>query len=675
MHTLLLKPGLLAFITVVVVVLYMIVTLRLIRRNARLLWIPALLVALSATLLYWQAFKVTGVSNWFSHLVISVTTALDLFLFKAFCSLGVSPYFFASAGSTPEQAAVVNSHLILLFGLFLCAIWTTSILIVHLFARRFSSRLWLLFHRPSRKKTHLFFGANGPSLSVAGSLAQERKDRIVFVIFPEQESLPAKISFFQFFRGISSGTESYRRIRGAVPDAVILSARTPLLHCSGSDFFRDMGLSGLSRWVQDPETVLYLLSDNFPENLFALQSLPDCPAQILCRTNRQGLNDSLELSANRNVRLVDRAFLTVKQMKGDASFHPVHFVERALDRDGQPKGWVDGGFHSMVLGFGETGRGALDFLYEFGAFVGKDKRQIPFLCEIVDREASAMAGGFALEHAGIPEGRVRFLPFEIGSEAFWKHFAEALPTLNYVVVSLGDDATNVSLALDILEMACRAGRPKLPAIVVQLDDASKYRKIIDFHAASLKADCIRILDGTALWTVENLVDDSFEQDAKRFYEGYCRAVGEALPWEARRDAVVGAGQSAFWKKREYRRKVGQDYSDYMHMRVKAQLCPALFREDPSVADSIPSVYEGVHCTDDTFKDVLTYLAIGEHLRWLAAHEAAGYRYGAEKREDLKIHPAMVDYASLSEETRHYDWVVVKTSLSLLCGEARSNTPA
>ena len=44
---------------------------------------------------------------------------------------------------------------------------------------------------------------------------------------------------------------------------------------------------------------------------------------------------------------------------------------------------------------------------------------------------------------------------------------------------------------------------------------------------------------------------------------------------------------------------------------------------------------------------------------------AGYRYAEEKKEDLMTHPDMRPYALLDEETRHHDWIVVKTTLNIL----------
>ena len=146
------NPEIFAFVMTGFVLLYMFITLRLIRRKPSLLWIPAVIIAVLATLLYWDAFGSVGVRNWFTRFLLSLITALDLFLFKAFSSLGLAPYYYVSATTPPESVGLVQSHLILLYGLFVCAMWTTSILTVHLFARRFSSQLWLLFHRPGGKR-------------------------------------------------------------------------------------------------------------------------------------------------------------------------------------------------------------------------------------------------------------------------------------------------------------------------------------------------------------------------------------------------------------------------------------------------------------------------------------------------------------------------------------------
>ena len=660
------NPEIFAFVMTGFVLLYMFITLRLIRRKPSLLWIPAVIIAVLATLLYWDAFGSVGVRNWFTRFLLSLITALDLFLFKAFSSLGLAPYYYVSATTPPESVGLVQSHLILLYGLFVCAMWTTSILTVHLFARRFSSQLWLLFHRPGGKRRHIFFGDDACAVSLAADLAREPENRILFVAFPAEEALPAKMSFLQVLRGgVRPGRAQAERLRERVPGAVLLSARRTLKACPGEKLFKELGLTRLEKWIDHESSSVYFLSNDEADNIASVGKLPPCACHIYCRADRGSLNDSMVLVSERRVKLVDESFLTVKQMKMDPSFYPVNFVEKGFDAHGEPAGWVKGGFRSMVLGYGGIGRGVLSFLYEFGTFVGEDKEPVPFFCDVIDRRGTHLAGTFRLEHPAIPEEKVRFTTMDIGSEEFWRHFEANLDTLNYVAIALGDDQRNVRLALDMLDLVCHKPLLRQPAIVVKLDEPDRYRKLIDFYTQSLGADCIRILGGLDAWTEANVIDETFEHHARAFYNAYCKATDDEVLWEDRIRKIDASDKSPLWKKLERRRKVGQDYSDYMHMQVKAALCPAQLWQDPAAADSIPITYEGQHCTDPEAARVLEYLAIGEHLRWQAAHEMGGYRWGPVKKEDLKVHPAMLDYRDLSEETRHFDWIVVKTTLQLL----------
>ena len=662
------RPDLLAFLMAGFVFLYMIVTLRLLRRKPALLWIPAVAVALCGFVLFWNAYAVCGVPNWFPRTVLSVVGSLNLFLFNAISTYGRLFNYFYVSDAMIGSAEVVQSRLILLLGLLVCASWTTSILTVHLFARRFSSRLWLLLHRPYGKRQHLFFGDGRTALTLAADLSGNPDNQILFVLFPEQDTLPGKVTFLQVIRGFRPGAARLERIRRQVPGAVVLSARQALKECPGDDLFRELGLSRLARWASSVTASLYFLSGDEELNLSSVHKLPPCPCKVYCRAGRGVMSDSIALVSRHDVRLVDEAFLTVKQLKMDPAYLPVRFVDKALDEAGEPLGWVSGGFRAMLLGFGSIGRGALSYLYEFGSFVGEDRHPQPFFCDVVDRDAASLAGTFRLEHPAVPEEKVRFTALEIGSEEFWRHFNAGLDTLNYIVIALGDDARNVRLALDILDLICHRELRRRPAVVVKLDEPDKYRELIDFYAQGLGVECIRVFGGLDAWNEANLIDETFEHHARAFYEAYCRASEEPVPWDDRIRKIGEAPTSPLWKKLEYRRKIGQDYSDYMHVKVKEELCPARLWRDPAVADSIPAVYAGTHCSDPAVEPVLEYLAIGEHLRWQASHEMEGYRCGSGKKEDLRIHPDLKDYQALDDATRHYDWIVVKTTLQILGGE-------
>jgi hypothetical protein len=102
-----------------------------------------------------------------------------------------------------------------------------------------------------------------------------------------------------------------------------------------------------------------------------------------------------------------------------------------------------------------------------------------------------------------------------------------------------------------------------------------------------------------------------------------------------------------------------------------QLCELFSPEYAGVYEDIPVQYVDAHYTgsDSYVGRTLEYLAIGEHLRWEASHLAAGYRLGAKKEEDRMIHTDLVPYEKLSEVAKHYDWIVVRTSLRISSARA------
>ena len=69
--------------------------------------------------------------------------------------------------------------------------------------------------------------------------------------------------------------------------------------------------------------------------------------------------------------------------------------------------------------------------------------------------------------------------------------------------------------------------------------------------------------------------------------------------------------------------------------------------------------------DPQVMEVLDYLAVGEHIRWMCSHQINGYRGGDKLQEDLKVHPDIKPYELLTEPVKHFDWVVVKTTLEIL----------
>ena len=658
-------------IVILFVLMYSIVTLRLLKRRPKLLWIPALVILVLSMWFYWYAYDYAAAKFWFPKLILALISSLDLFLFRMASGFGnLVGFFNLKAGIPAEGVTNPQVHLILLQGLYLCAIWTTSILAVHFLAGRLLSRVWLWFHswQKPKKRTHIFLGTGPFSVALAQSLPPG--DRILFVEGPTQDPVPDRVSIFRLFRGVRSTSIALEKIRAILPDAVLLKANKRIGKGMEDSLFGELGLKRLRFWADWEDTCFYLLSEDTDENVNALKRMLPVKAQVYYYAKREGLALKTDLASADNIHIVDTSFLATKALKVDESLYPIHLVDIAKDAHGEPAGYVDSAFHAMVCGFGESGQGALAFLYEFGAFVNGEGNPSPFRCDIVDMRMEHLAGEFRSAHPGLDESRVHFVPADVRSHSFSALLKERIGSLNYVFISLGDDGRNVDLAIDILGCAFKY-RPSLDKflIVVKMNRPADYQETIRFFNVSYSDQgCIHIIgDVEKTWTWDNISGESYLRYAKLFQAAYAASTSSDVLWDNRMDRIRRKPGTELAHKLEIRRKTEQDFANYFHVREKAALCPRSFWEGPGVSEGIPVHYEGRHYVKDDPRtvSVLDYLARLEHLRWNASHEMAGYRYAEEKREDLMTHPDMRPYGLLDEKTRHHDWIVVKTTLNIL----------
>ena len=663
---------LLTLLVLAVVVIYAMVTIRLINRKPGLLWIPATCLALGSVVFYWFAYGQSGVPSALPRLVLSIRDALNLFLFNMNSTFGrfVDFFYLHSGQAATEETLRIEQHFILLSGLFVCSVWTTSLLIVYFLARRFFSRLVLAFQTRKRsdKPVRLFLGCDPKAVSVARSM--DKGERIVFVDFPDREFIPNKMSLFQLFGSFRSFSDTSRFLRRQIPDALVLKARKAITRCSFSHFFGDMGLKDLEKWAGDPGTCIFLLSDDLEANLDVLRKINHFPAQIYCHAKREGVTLRMELALD-HIHILDNSFLGTQALKMRDDLFPVRVVDVAKDADGAPLGYVESPFQALVCGFGQAGQGVLSFLYEFGAFVGKDRQPILSHCDVIDEKMDVLCGAYRVSHPGLDPARVCFRQVQTGSTRFWEDLRESIQTLNYIFVGIGDDTRNLQLALDLLDFAHRfRASTQNFMIVVLLSRPQAYSQTLDYYNRNLGSDgCLKTIgDLGTIWTWDNISGQRYKGEARRFYDAYARASDDTTSWEERNRNILQKSGSELANKMEIRRKMGQDYTNIYHMNVKAVLCPARLWQDPAVAAAIPSHPDGdIHYTggNETDREVLDYLAVGEHLRWNASMEADGYAPGEVKSEDRKILPAITEYECLTEEVKHYDWIVVKTTLEAL----------
>lgn len=241
--------------------------------------------------------------------------------------------------------------------------------------------------------------------------------------------------------------------------------------------------------------------------------------------------------------------------------------------------------------------------------------------------------------------------------------------LNYIVICLGDDNLNLETALNIVEYAEIKGRDTSNnfCVVVKQNNVNKLNQKTLENANLVYNNCIHtfgMLD--TIWKKDIISNEKFEKDARLFFDSYTALSKELLysnnydepdTWEKRNSKITDINYECRCKARRQR---AQDYSNVLHKTTKQILCASC----DALAKTIYAVNKGTeHCEPEN-KAVLEHLAVCEHLRWEASHLILGYRPTTGKTNDLKkLHNCIKPYSELDAVTQHFDWLVVKNSIS------------
>lgn len=565
--------------------------------------------------------------------------------------------------------------------IYFSAILTSGFVIFHFLPRRLFNRVWLGRNRYKSigRKTHIFVGINTPSLYLASDIRGNKetsKDDIIFIDVPDEQDNPRGISIWDFISAFFKENKEHEKL----DNFVVLKA--------------GKGLSKISLWLRNEKNSIYFLSENQSKNLMMfeelwgykyLKELKDLSAvkcHIYCHAKKEGLVNRYDTIADleNQVTIIDSSYLSVEYMKKGTSreFLPVKYVDVATDGD-RKLGYVTSDLNCAIIGFGETGREALKFLYEFGAFPDVNKKKSPFKCHIFDKEDMLYPGNSSLTDYQDPDAKeveVVHHNLDVSRVEFWKQLATLINNLNYIVVCLGNDRLNMQVAIDLAEFAVTNGRnvsDKFVIAVKQMEVSPLIKTTMESANATFDG-CIKIFGlSQEIWKLNVITNDAMSKEAEMFYTSYAALSEEferkkaaednfeykSRTWDERNEGLVSVDYA---KRSKTHRQVAQDYSNCLHKSTKKALC-SLGRE---AADEILSVNVGENHCVGSHSDILEYLAIGEHLRWNASHIILGYR-PTDLAEDYdgdlrKLHNCLKPYSQLSEDTRHYDWLVVKNSL-------------
>lgn len=560
-------------------------------------------------------------------------------------------------------------HLFQIFiPLYGAAILTSGFAIFHFLSRWLYNWLWLFSHILGAGKgdTHIFIGINNPSLYLAEDLLKspERKRRVIFIDIPEMNDTPQGISVWDFIAQFFKES----RQQEDLSKYVVLRA--------------GKGLSRLTSWLKNKDNNVYILSENQDKNmkileeLWARKSSMGLACRIYCHAKKEGLINRYDTITDieDQIRFVDSSYLAIESLKKDSSgsLLPVKYVDIATFFNGRKLGYVTSPFNCAILGFGETGKEALKFLYEFGAFPAANKKKSPFKCHIFDSDMERAAGNIDLTSFRDPDANEdEMFPHTctIGHTAFWKEMKKIINDLNYIVICMGNDDLNMKMAIDLAEFATINGRTSDSHFVIVV----KQLKLTCINEATLQNanetfnNFIKIFGLSKNIWKENVLDNSsMETKARRFYESYEAMTTHPsysiqVKWNVRKNLIMGkasGGKPNYGDRCKAKRQLAQDYSNCLHISTKRELCSYT----PGMGLEIfQKNINSIHCLS-YMAGIFEYLAICEHLRWNASHIIMGYKPSRTTNEIMKLHKNLKSYADLDENTRHYDWLVVKNSL-------------
>ena len=541
------------------------------------------------------------------------------------------------------------------------AILTSAAAVFHIFSRRAYTRLWLKRHREqaSDGNTHIFFGND----HISQTLAKNLEGNIIYVDLPDENDALQSFSVWD----IISRFFNNKNIQIINENHVILKAEEGSSH-----------MELLKEWLNCEKNNAYILSEDEERNLRILEKISCFKCHIYCHAKKDGLvsrydtfADDLDL-----IKFVDSSYLAVEAMKKDPDgvFLPIKYVKIGKDKKGRKLGYVTTSFNCAIIGFGETGQEALKFLYEFGSFPDKKKNKSPFMCHVFDNvnreiffENYRDVNNIYIEEGGEFPKEVENHVCNVDSPEFWSDIQKIISSLNYVVVSLGDDELNLKIALDIAEFATIHKRDLSDRFIIAVSQrsSSTLREKTVENANKAFNGCIKFFGRTEdIWTESNINHKDMEEAARLFYESYEKMTSPTEKVDGKWDERKANLKNTDCAKRfAARRGITQDFSNCLHVRTKLELCSF---SSSSSADQIFDEYNTKlksHCKAK-HRSVLEYLAICEHLRWTSSHIAMGYKYSADepKNELTKIHPSIKAYSKLDKPTKHYDWLVVKNSL-------------
>ena len=652
--------------------------------------------------------------SWFSIAVLSIISSAQMFVggLRVFDN-GFQEFLFSSRG---------HIYLIALCITYSLAVSISVFVVFNFLFRRVFGRWILRFSRIKDSDiTHIFFGNNPQTISLAKDIVSKTdkgKDaKIILVEFPKKEDADFDVSFTAAFFDLirnSDETGFFLRLKARKSLAEIdIATKLDDPSFDSQSIESLLGLNGLDKWIFRENSNLYFLSNDENENIRSLEVFKTLVerkkeatkiGRLYCHSNKKHYEERFR---SLRVKWIDSSSLMIQQLiRGDFSAMPINYVDikkqslvshpASMFTDTPSAGYVTSPFNAAILGFGELGQDAFNFLFEYGAFVDEDKHRSKYNFYAFDRAMATIEDEFWEKHPGLDRktSTVWLDSGDFANASFWDpkraiiidkeskseslSFSLLWPSLNYIFISPG--ATDTWEILKYLDkMLEGTGKSNKLCIMVRhtapsIESAYRRLKTIGSN--------IHFFGGiNDVWRYDVISEDSLNTDACKYFTAYSMAADSistekaANKWKERLDKLSGIQCD---DRNALVRKISQDYANCLHIPTKLKLiggydlvenASALMSSIPDQCPdqpvgTLPFEEEHTNVTDVRLRDLLLYLAVEEHIRWEASHIAMGYKYNSDRDENLKYHENLIDYEKLSMSTRHYDWLVVKITLQL-----------
>jgi hypothetical protein len=586
----------------------------------------------------YRLVPVTVISGWTFYFIAYYFYENEQLLTSGLLAVFSTARFFVLENDLNEiQSFVKGNHLLmLLFSMIgASAVFISAFILLQLFGKRVVTKIKIGMDKSA--ETHLFFGVNRASLSLAKDLLRNNRSRLVIFVRKmdknEDVSLYHEVEEAGAF--LISRDSVMENIELEKEDSIIHSHKEGSIAIGSNDskhrYLKELRLIGK---LHNRTTHLYFLTPREHWNLSlartVLEEVNSLPFEYKVAAHIRVTSADLEelfykslsvRSPKVKINLVNLSEIASRQLI--SSYNPVDWIEKNTQ-----KAVASSDLTVLVVGFGQTGGAVLKKLVEYGQFVGSDFNAI-----MVDKEMKTKKGRFEACFPGLLSNyNIEFVETEPGWISFYDLIKQQANKLDYIILTLGNDDLNIQTATDLQQILVKSTGKRI-RIIAQIKDDTNYNLLFNPAKQVVLSIFGREKD---IFTEKIIVRGDMEKTAKKIHEYYNSKKEEGPKRQSWHELSVIKQLS--------------NISAANHIYTKLRLS-GLTVEDVKQFETIED-FEN-YLGGERFEN----LAKEEHLRWNALHFANGWNTwnlseipgnaGFNKDEERKLHACLVNWTDLA----------------------------